>query len=60
MLPAFQFVKLYGDIVRVTCYHLLSEKFLWVPGREFEWDDLFIEKEGLTATQDRFRVPSMV
>jgi hypothetical protein len=58
-LPSFQFVKLYGDIARVTSNHMLPEHLLWVSGRPWQYDDMFTEVSGVFFTKDRFEVPSM-
>jgi ABC-2 family transporter protein len=57
--PNFHFSKLYGDIVRVTCYHINPELMLWAEGRPYEFEDLFRERSGRLATQDRYEAPSM-
>ncbi len=49
-LPVFHFAKIYGDITRVTCFHINPENMLWTQGREFTFDDLFLEKKGKLAT----------
>lgn len=41
MLPGFHFSKLFGDISRITCKHVLPETLMWVPGRPWETKDLF-------------------
>ncbi len=58
-LPCFHFVKIYGDISRITCFHHMPENMLWAPGREYKFEDMFIEVSGKLATQDRYIVPSM-
>lgn len=35
LMPSFHFTKAYGDVARITCWHMLAEDLLWVPGREF-------------------------
>jgi hypothetical protein len=59
-LPCFHFVKIYGDISRITCFHHLPEEFLWIPGREYQFEDMFATISGKLATQDRYIVPPMV
>mmetsp|Transcript_42714 Transcript_42714/g.41039 ORF Transcript_42714/g.41039 Transcript_42714/m.41039 type:complete len:182 (-) Transcript_42714:729-1274(-) len=60
LLPCFHFAKLYGDIIRTTCYHLDPETMVWTPGRDFEWNDLFSYKRGKLATQDKYEVTPMI
>jgi len=59
LLPGFHLSKLYGDIVRVTCMHFRPDTLVWVPGRDFVYDDLFTVKSGSFLTKDRYIVPSM-
>ena len=59
MLPCFHFIKMYGDVARVTSNHLLPEHMLWVPGREWRTEDIFQEVHGVFFTKDRYEVPSM-
>ena len=46
LVPCFHFTKLYADITRVTCFHLSFEGMIWLPGREWEYEDLFRETKG--------------
>lgn len=58
-MPAFHFTKLYSDVTRVTGNHLAFEGMLWVPGRQWEFEDLFKESKGQFMTKDRYVVPSI-
>lgn len=46
LMPSFHFSKMFGDISRVTCFHLAFEGMLWMPGREWITEDLFRETRG--------------
>jgi hypothetical protein len=59
-MPLFHFLKIYGDISRVVCWHWAPDQFMWIPGRAYEWDDLFKEVRAKLATQDRYVLPSIV
>jgi hypothetical protein len=59
LMPSFHFTKLYSDITRVTSNHLSFEGMLWVPGRRWEYEDLFRTTRGQFMTKDRYVVPSM-
>ena len=41
MFPAFNFSKVYGETVRISGSHPVSEEVRWVDGREFVWNDIF-------------------
>lgn len=60
LLPSFHFVKLYADIARITSSHLHPEYLLWVPGREFKFEDMSTNPSGTFFTKDRYLVPSMI
>ena len=46
LLPSFHFNKIYGDITRVTCFHLSVEHMIWLPGRDWVYEDMFKEVSG--------------
>ena len=50
LLPCFHYVKLFGDVARVTGFHLLLDKIVWVPGRDFVFEDMFREIGGTFIT----------
>lgn len=58
MLPSFIFTKLFGDISRVTCVHVSYEKSVFLPGRDYELDDLFAPISGSFMTMERYEAPS--
>ena len=58
-LPSFHFTKMYGDVSRITCFHLSVENLLWLPGRDYNWEDMFTDMGGQFMTKDRYLVPSM-
>lgn len=49
-MPCFHFVKIYGDITRVTCWHNEPSKLVWETGRDFRWTDLYTMKRGTLTT----------
>mmetsp|Transcript_34490 Transcript_34490/g.25583 ORF Transcript_34490/g.25583 Transcript_34490/m.25583 type:complete len:131 (+) Transcript_34490:1546-1938(+) len=59
-LPCFHFAKMYGDVIRTTCYHLDPETMVWMPGRDWQLNDLFTWKRGKLATLDRYEVMPMI
>ena len=59
LMPSFHFTKLFSDVVRVTCCHMSFEGMTWIPGRQWETEDLFREVGGAFLTKDRYLVPSM-
>jgi hypothetical protein len=60
LMPSFHFTKLYGDLARVTCRHMITEHLIWVEGRPFETEDFFREASGSFATKDRYLAPPML
>lgn len=59
LFPSFHFTKLYSDVTRVTSSHLSFEGMLWVPGRKWEYSDLFRTTHGQFMTKDRYVIPPM-
>jgi hypothetical protein len=59
LMPSFHFSKLYADLTRVTSNHLSFEGIIWLPGRPWEYDDLFREVKGQFMTKDRYLIPSL-
>jgi hypothetical protein len=59
MLPSFHFIKLYGDVTHITCYHLEFSNLIYVPPLEWKFEFLFRELFGSFMTKDRYFVPSM-
>jgi len=59
-MPSFHFTKVYGDVARITCKHVLTDNLIWVSGREFRYEDLFDEFQGKFATKDRYHAPSIM
>lgn len=59
LMPTFHFVKMYGDLTRITCMHFKLDTPTWVPGREWVPEDLYTGISGHFATKDRYDVPSI-
>lgn len=41
MLPSFHFIKLYGDVTHITCTHLEFSNLIFIPAREWRYEDMF-------------------
>jgi hypothetical protein len=41
LLPSFHFNKIFGDLTRITCFHLSVESMLYLPPEEWKFEYMF-------------------
>mmetsp|Transcript_34315 Transcript_34315/g.33926 ORF Transcript_34315/g.33926 Transcript_34315/m.33926 type:complete len:241 (-) Transcript_34315:420-1142(-) len=57
LIPAFNFVLLYGMISRIACNHFDGGAMMQIQARRVTWNDLFVKPTGSFAMGEKYLVP---